>query len=496
MPKRPSQPKAPCSWGAIAQKKWKLTFCLAVFPFALNADQIEKRTDACSLIPIGKTQATMIKQNVNAKILRDFVKVECSFWMRTDSADEFLRVAIPNCSMAEDNRPGCIKSFHCLVDSGPVSVVEAKDSSLFVGTMTYNTWFSWKVHFRKGFTHRIDCSYLFPFHGNSFQYILGDANVWSGPLGEGKIVFDHSAVCSKRFIQKQSESSFDLFIRKKGMIRRAYEDSVVYIVNAYYFDSAEKISLVLFRFWSDNANIDRLDTASHFKDIKDALHCFNYVFTFHFLADSGAYYHLNDLHAVKYEILARNGYPFRESAFLRKYFSMNPWYKPNDKFDLSKISGHERIAVGILSSNLDSLKQAMRFAARHRYKCILNYAKIWPVCATPDMKTNIRNGLLEILRIGEEFLQQTLPIYREKIEGKINVDYKKDFEASAAEMSLTTTIKDTSLVNQMLAHIGLANKKPTNELFQGVCSFSTRFSFTIAIEEKLSENTFMPFFKR
>ncbi len=476
----------PYSSNGYSMHEWKFPIGLLLLSFLVNADEAVRGTDAGFICPMRQTRVSIIKELVSIKLFRDSARVHCSFWMKADSADELLTVGFPNCYRPETDRSDCIGAFHCLIDSLPSACIEMKDSTIMVGKKKYNSWFQWQTPFRKGTIHRIDCSYVGKFSGGSYGYLIGTGNTWNGPIGEGRIVFDHSAVCSKRFVQDPSLSRTNIYIN--GM---AYEDSVVYSFYNYRPSSSEFLSISIFPFWNNSTAFTVMDTTCMFGNIQSMKMSFPHSFIFELLADSVTYRHLIDLHAIKNELLARNGYPFPDNAFLRAFFAAKAWYKPNENFHLSQVSSHEQIAIRICSSNPDSLRRAIGYAHGHRYKVTLTDATIWPMCIRSGVKATIREGIEKILQAGEDFLQPVFPEYRENCTGAVTIYCKITAKGSTDNVRHTTTIKDTAVVNQLLAHVGLVKNGSLVGLSNCVCSFLTKFGFTIAIEEKISDDGYL-----
>lgn len=76
----------------------------------------------------------------------------------------------------------------------------------------------------------------------------------------GRIVFDHSAICSKNFVYSPEHYAKnpdpDIPMR---LAPKMYEDSLVYSFSNYVPDSSEVVRIEIYPFWTDSSHFRTFD---------------------------------------------------------------------------------------------------------------------------------------------------------------------------------------------------------------------------------------------
>ncbi len=194
-----------------------------------------------------------------------------------------------------------------------------------------NSWYTWQSRFKKKDTTIIIDEYTGNWGGNNtgakeVEYILGTGGSWKGPIGEGRIVFDHSQIATSAFAYYRIEG--------KPIDYMDYDDSTVFSFANLLPSGNEAITFSLFCYWSDPFRDGGLGSLLH-----EYKHPF-YEGCLKINRNATSQDMIN-------EIYARHGYIFKTDS-IQKSFEKHGWYKPDPQFSISKLNKYELEAIQII----------------------------------------------------------------------------------------------------------------------------------------------------
>jgi hypothetical protein len=276
----------------------------------------------------------MFKEEIRIVMERDSCIVYCTFWFKNISAHkDDISMGFPDYfeSICSGSQP--LRGFTCKVngektdcDKRTQTIQFDSDTSIF----NYEKWYCWEVEFNPNETVVIENSYVGSWGGSAsgiceFGYLIGTAQTWFGNIGSGKVTFDYSNLASQNFIDTSYYSDDEL---PDGLHRKIYNDSTVFSYSNYLPEWNETLHVYFICFWG-----------TPFGVYEDDLE----VFPFEITNRSNK----TKLRLMRNEVYARHGYVFKDLA-LQNYFLSQLWYKPDNTFDMKKLSRYEFLFVSYL----------------------------------------------------------------------------------------------------------------------------------------------------
>ena len=157
----------------------------------------------------------MVAESVYVSLTYDSIKVYAKFWMFNKGETQKVKVFFPYSDEAFVLKgPPDITNLRCKVNQKTIRVKkeEVRSISDFKYFMPY---YYWTTEFIGGETTEVEVTYnsVWGDDGSApckyFHYIIGTAKTWNGPIGRGKIIFDHQNYLSTNFIYKCSYEHSD-----------------------------------------------------------------------------------------------------------------------------------------------------------------------------------------------------------------------------------------------------------------------------------------------
>jgi hypothetical protein len=200
------------------------------------------------------------------------------------------------------------------------------------------SWFIWSAKFKRGDTTLIENWYTGEWGGTyatkMFYYGIGTGTTWDSTIGDGRIVFDHSALASAAFVARYADSASIYPVQTAK-----YSDSTVYHFRDLRPEPHDALYIHIVSFWDD-------PLAGKMPASFDSV----------YLAPAGLSYFMRDkrkqgldLRLMRNEIFARHGYQFKDSQ-LQKHFEQAGWYAPDPQFTFNKLNRYERATVNVIAA--------------------------------------------------------------------------------------------------------------------------------------------------
>lgn len=285
---------------------------------------------------IESSSAILKKEEVKITLFRDSYYVNCKFYVESSRAQNLL-LAFPNklidFNIFRDSISPGVENFNVKVNNKETKYKEWDDSSKSFGRFHDNKWFYFTAPIEKQKLNKIECSYKDTWHTN-YKYLIGTGITWPNGIKNGRIVFDHSKICSDKFVyvSESFKQNPDPDIPQK-LIPTSYTDSIIYQFSNYEPDSSEVVSIRIFPFWTDSTEFNIFEANQFQHDlIHGPLYGWENTFKYRFLSDTTNFNHNYDFRALKNEIKVRT-----------------------DKYQ-GALSTGEKTALRLLSGNLDSLR--------------------------------------------------------------------------------------------------------------------------------------------
>ena len=264
----------------------------------------------------------MIKERVYILLQDDTSHVKCTFWLANYGSGKDITIGFPNYHYGiMGTEP--VHNFTCKVNGLPFNRIaevtlrtKYKDSKC----IEEKQWYKWNIRIDENDTVKIENEYDGTWGGtvceNSFYYTIGTGATWAGPIGDGRITFDHSNLVSTNFVIKS---------KKTGKIKPLYyDDSVVYGFTNYTPDPKEVLSIWIY-------------STSFFRDYSDLNPCLmRYIES------------AENARMVRNEFIALHGFKFKDDNLL-DYYIKRKWYKVDPLFDTTKFSNGEKKVIQYLN---------------------------------------------------------------------------------------------------------------------------------------------------
>jgi hypothetical protein len=276
----------------------------------------------------------MIKERVYILLQEDSSHVKCTFWLANYGSSKYITIGFPNYHYGIVMGSDPVRNFTCKVNGlsvGRIAEVtfqtKYKDSK-FSSYTEGKQWYTWNVQIEEKDTVKIENEYDGAWGGtvceNSYYYTIGTGATWAGPIGDGRITFDHSNLVSTNFVIKS---------RNKGKLKPVYyEDSVVYSFTNYTPDPKEVLSIWIY-------------STSFFMDYSDLNPCLmRYIES------------AENAKNIRNEFIALHGYKFKDTDLL-DYYSKRKWYKVNPLFDSTRFSNGEKKVIQYMIEREDNFNK-------------------------------------------------------------------------------------------------------------------------------------------
>ena len=169
-----------------------------------------------------------------------------------------------------------------------------------------------------------------------FSYVIGTASTWYGPIGNGRITFDFSNLCTQYLLIDPAKS----FTKNKIAVRR-YDDSLVYSFSNHTPYANEHLSPSFYLYWLHPFWLIHSVKDNH-AGIEDLMSSQETII------DSFPYTNLQ-FRIMRNEIYAHHGYIFKDNA-LQTYFSDRKWYKASTAFTIDSLNHFEKGLVKIIKA--------------------------------------------------------------------------------------------------------------------------------------------------
>jgi len=263
----------------------------------------------------------MIKERVYILLQTDTSHVKCTFWLANYGGGKDITIGFPNYHYGFAGTDP-VQNFTCKVNGIPFDhIAEVSLRTTYKDSKQYEEkkWYTWKIRIEEKDTIKIENEYDGTWGGtaceNSFYYTIGTGATWAGPIGDGRITFDHSNVVSTNFIIKS---------RTTGNVKPVYyDDSVVYAFTNYTPNPKEALSVWMY-------------STSFFMDYSDLNPCLmRYIES------------AKNAQMVRNEFMALHGYKFNDAALVN-YYNKRNWYKVDPLFDTTKFSNGEKKVIRYL----------------------------------------------------------------------------------------------------------------------------------------------------
>ncbi len=283
----------------------------------------------------------MVSESVYVSLTFDSIKVYTKFWMYNKGETQKIKVFFPYSTEVFGLKgPPEIKDMTCKINQKTIKV-KKKDRKIISDYKYTMPYFYWTTEFIGNDTTEVEVTYNSVWGRDGFapckyfDYIIGTAKTWNGPIGRGIIIFDHTNYLSTNFIYKCAfEANFKepyyLFTEQKinPDIQIEYkEDATIYSFHDYTPKANEGISISILDY-------DWINTYEYVDYFKKLFVCQNYT--------------KEQFGDMKNEIYARRGYIFQDKK-LMDYFLMKKWYKPKDKITVDDLSEGEKGFIKVLS---------------------------------------------------------------------------------------------------------------------------------------------------
>ncbi len=381
---------------------------------------------------------------------RDSCTVHCTFYVETEK-DQILTLAFPD--RLEDfellsmkNARG-VKDFKVNVNGKPVKHGQWGDSSTSFGRFYNNNWFRFEAPILKGQLNVIECRYKDEWH-ESYSYLIGTGITWPGGIGRGRVVFDHSRICSRLFVcsPEYFRQHQDRAVPQK-ITPEMHDDSLVYSFSDYKPDSSEVVSIKVFPFWTDSTEFLSEDPLYNIPFYSWEYNWEN-RFLFEFLPDTVNFAHNLDYGALRADIVRHKGKGKRLSA-------------------------GEKTALRILSGNVDSLRSRIISGLK-----LTGNATLTDVNCTGDCESRELERVLE-QKIGSlnQAMNRILPVYMEGVEGELSVSVQTVSLGKVKEYDYKSSMPSKQGAKTILDVLGITQSTLLNR-FQSHQSFE----FTLRID--------------
>jgi hypothetical protein len=353
------------------------------------------------------TTVSIIEEQVRIILLKERCLVTCKFWVSSESRDEHLNVAFPNSltdfDLFHDRVKNGIKDFRVSVDNKSVKFSKEMQSTLSFGRFKDNVWFTFGADIKRGKVHTIECSYVDTWYG-TYNYLIGTGITWNGPMRKGRIVFDHSKVCSKLFVQKPStykeNNDPELPIRLNA---ESFGDSIVYSYENYKPDSNETVGVKCFNYWNSYSFGNPLDTVPLSCDVLKYLsYNSRNSFLFEYLSDTARYPHKYDFAAIRREVFSKST-------------------NAKSKRTRTELPSQERVVRELLSGNLDSLRMVLDSISKMTAQLIVDTIIVKDSCGNRLDEEAVAKEMMEHLEIPPEDMKMILNVARRNLEGRFEV---------------------------------------------------------------------------
>jgi hypothetical protein len=325
---------------------WSIPLLLAVCS-AARADDGYVGSAGGNLFQEKAHSIQMVRERVHVQLRQGVCHVTCRFWLFNSSQQpQRVIVGFPD---YEDNPASTTKplrKFTCSVNGTPErdiartiqrTVFPPDRTVLQSGRVVSDTlewdrwWFTWMVDFGPRDTTVIDNEYDGLWGGTpcerEFVYVLGTGATWSGPILDGRITFDHTALASTQFVLREA-------IQGALQLRpRFYDDSTVYVFTNYLPAPDEVVHIAFHAYWDHDAQCP---------------------------GEYGAPITSAEQAAImRNEVYARHGYIFKDPG-LADRFRRAAWYKPNPRFRTEMLPPKEAAWV----ANLMAIERKLRLGGR------------------------------------------------------------------------------------------------------------------------------------
>lgn len=297
-------------------------------PFLIFANDSYMGTDGGNIFPKKASDIRMLREAISIDLEKGGGLVNCKFWFVNNGASDSIYVGFPDVQINPASMSEPAKDFKAWVGGMQVevkrdSLIEPIDS---IDTLK-NSWYFWKAFFPKGDTILIENQYFGLWGGSycekCFSYIIGTGNSWSGPIGEGSIVFHHGNLLSSLFIGNRNWSS------PGDLVPNYFEDSTVYEFSNYTPKVGERLNIWFSSYWG---NMDSTSCPGFYIPIDSLFH----------------------KDEIINELFARHGHVFKSKA-LRNRYSSKKWYRPKKGMKLTDLPPAVQSYIVNLKSGKDRM---------------------------------------------------------------------------------------------------------------------------------------------
>lgn len=280
----------------------------------------------------------MVKEVVYVKLFDDKCKVRCKFWFYNSGNTDTVKVGFPNESY-NDGSPGSIslENFRTLVNNKEQEVQSYFDSiqtdTIYddngkissIDTTDFDEWYVKDVIFKGKDTTYIEDSYETDWTGSSggyfrdrtFRYIIGTGSTWNGTILDGTIIFDMSDY-ETNVLQNSFYGDFrSCNITETDNLTVLKFHNKIPFLNSQYIIEFIDLNNVWFSDYDGSQDEEELASFKTYMKKRDLSQ--------------------DEIVLMKNEILAHNGYIFKDTT-IQKYYSGMKWYKPDKKFNLKKFN--------------------------------------------------------------------------------------------------------------------------------------------------------------
>ncbi|MDO5575735.1 MAG: hypothetical protein Q4F84_01535, partial [Fibrobacter sp.] len=337
---------------------------------------------------------------------RDTCHVHCKFFVRSSIAKpESLIVGFPN-TLADVSDPlfwfyeQRLQDFSAKFDGKIVAFEDIRDTTPSFGKFRDNSWFVFGVKISDKKIHTIECTYKESWYG-LYRYLIGTGITWNGPMKKGRIVFDHSKICSNLFVKKPSLHYDNKSDFRQNLQPEFFKDSLVYSFSNYRPYPNEIVSIDIFKYWNDS------DTADFYYDTKPIYHGFHGIdhlsygfkssFLYEYLADTTSYSHGFRFSDIRDEIITHSGY--------------------NNK----KLSYREQVSINVLNKNLDSLKASILDKGSLQASFTFEPIHVESNCLTPNTHNEIAKNVSKRINISDNDMKMFLNLHGKDLEGDFSI---------------------------------------------------------------------------
>jgi hypothetical protein len=263
----------------------------------------------------------MVKEVVNVKMYREYCKVNCRFWFVNNGNTVLDTIGFPDFLYSHIYKSKPLKNFKTFINSKIVKTEQKKEifnkDSLFQFT---RSWYTWTCLFSKNDTVIIDNTYTAswgtsPFGFIEFEYVLGTATSWKGPIKEGTIILNYENVASKLFTSLKPHNENQ---KEEFKITEA-NDILTINFKDYLPEQREEIHFMVYSYWVYPYPIDKSNPSA--KTVNGLKYLIKIPMN-ELLKEEVSVQDLIN------EIYAREGYVFPNKK-LTEYYKSKKWYRPD-----------------------------------------------------------------------------------------------------------------------------------------------------------------------